>query len=196
MRSSLMYEFSLLGFALVLLNCNSSDIPYSLFAALPALRSLLQPSSSRSSPNPCDTSGQPLRPSHAASPSLCRLLQPLRLCLNPYFNNAATVDATLKPDALPSNSAKKKRGGPKKYSLMTTLLWTSHQVRPLQGGANFVAPGYTEGDGLGVEIVGIFVIVYMFSHYAMDFLGGTLFRFKCRIFNLKCLWDFVSFHLS
>ncbi|KAL2333344.1 hypothetical protein Fmac_014557 [Flemingia macrophylla] len=28
------------------------------------------------------------------------------------------------------------------------------------GGANFVAPGYTKGDGLGAEIVGTFVLVY------------------------------------
>ncbi|PNX55874.1 aquaporin PIP11 [Trifolium pratense] len=30
----------------------------------------------------------------------------------------------------------------------------------LNGGANFVAPGYTKGDGLGAEIVGTFVLVY------------------------------------
>ncbi|KAL2337238.1 hypothetical protein Fmac_011684 [Flemingia macrophylla] len=108
------------------------------------------PSLSRSSPNPSDASAQPF--------------------LNPYFNNAATVDAALKPGALPSNPAKKKSGGPRKYSLMTTLLWASPQVRPLQGGANFVAPSYTKGDGLGAKIVGIFILVYMFSHYAMDFL--------------------------
>ncbi|KAJ1380037.1 Major intrinsic protein [Sesbania bispinosa] len=29
-----------------------------------------------------------------------------------------------------------------------------------KGGANFVNPGYTKGDGLGVEIVGTFVLVY------------------------------------
>ena len=29
-----------------------------------------------------------------------------------------------------------------------------------KGGANFVAPGYTKGDGLGAEIVGTFVLVY------------------------------------
>ncbi|KAI3974970.1 hypothetical protein MKX01_005081, partial [Papaver californicum] len=28
------------------------------------------------------------------------------------------------------------------------------------GGANFVAPGYTKGDGLGAEIIGTFVLVY------------------------------------
>jgi len=28
------------------------------------------------------------------------------------------------------------------------------------GGANFVAPGYTKGDGLGAEIVGTFILVY------------------------------------
>jgi len=28
------------------------------------------------------------------------------------------------------------------------------------GGANFVNPGYTKGDGLGAEIVGTFVLVY------------------------------------
>ncbi|KAL2341518.1 hypothetical protein Fmac_009458 [Flemingia macrophylla] len=48
-----------------------------------------------------------------------------------------------------------------------------NKVRPLQGGANFVAPGYTEGDGLGAEIVGIFVLLYMFSHYAMNFLADV-----------------------
>jgi len=30
----------------------------------------------------------------------------------------------------------------------------------LKGGANFVAPGYTKGDGLGAEIVGTFILVY------------------------------------
>uniref|UniRef100_I1M7W9 Uncharacterized protein n=1 Tax=Glycine max TaxID=3847 RepID=I1M7W9_SOYBN len=30
----------------------------------------------------------------------------------------------------------------------------------LNGGANFVAPGYTKGDGLGAEIVGTFILVY------------------------------------
>ncbi|KAI6670119.1 hypothetical protein NL676_005004 [Syzygium grande] len=30
----------------------------------------------------------------------------------------------------------------------------------LNGGANFVAPGYTKGDGLGAEIVGTFLLVY------------------------------------
>lgn len=30
----------------------------------------------------------------------------------------------------------------------------------LNGGANFVNPGYTKGDGLGAEIVGTFVLVY------------------------------------
>lgn len=30
----------------------------------------------------------------------------------------------------------------------------------LKGGANFVNPGYTKGDGLGAEIVGTFVLVY------------------------------------
>lgn len=30
----------------------------------------------------------------------------------------------------------------------------------LNGGANFVAKGYTKGDGLGAEIVGTFVLVY------------------------------------
>ncbi|KAI3890592.1 hypothetical protein MKX03_036140 [Papaver bracteatum] len=30
----------------------------------------------------------------------------------------------------------------------------------LNGGANFVSPGYTKGDGLGAEIVGTFVLVY------------------------------------
>jgi len=29
-----------------------------------------------------------------------------------------------------------------------------------KGGANFVNPGYTKGDGLGAEIVGTFVLVY------------------------------------
>lgn len=29
-----------------------------------------------------------------------------------------------------------------------------------KGGANFLAPGYTKGDGLGAEIVGTFVLVY------------------------------------
>lgn len=29
-----------------------------------------------------------------------------------------------------------------------------------KGGANFVAPGYSKGDGLGAEIVGTFVLVY------------------------------------
>lgn len=30
----------------------------------------------------------------------------------------------------------------------------------VHGGANFVAPGYTKGDGLGAEIIGTFVLVY------------------------------------
>lgn len=30
----------------------------------------------------------------------------------------------------------------------------------LKGGANFVNPGYTKGDGLGAEIVGTFILVY------------------------------------
>lgn len=30
----------------------------------------------------------------------------------------------------------------------------------LLGGANFVKPGYTKGDGLGAEIVGTFLLVY------------------------------------
>ena len=30
----------------------------------------------------------------------------------------------------------------------------------LNGGANFVAHGYTKGDGLGAEIIGTFVLVY------------------------------------
>nr|AKH49442.1 aquaporin PIP1;3 [Robinia pseudoacacia] len=30
----------------------------------------------------------------------------------------------------------------------------------LNGGANFVNPGYTKGDGLGAEIVGTFILVY------------------------------------
>nr|POE66465.1 putative aquaporin pip1-2 [Quercus suber] len=34
------------------------------------------------------------------------------------------------------------------------------QYEVLNGGANFVAPGYTKGDGLGAEIVGTFVLVY------------------------------------
>ncbi|KAI8546324.1 hypothetical protein RHMOL_Rhmol07G0107900 [Rhododendron molle] len=34
------------------------------------------------------------------------------------------------------------------------------QYQMLNGGANFVAPGYTKGDGLGAEIVGTFVLVY------------------------------------
>lgn len=34
------------------------------------------------------------------------------------------------------------------------------QYEVLGGGANFVAPGYTKGDGLGAEIVGTFVLVY------------------------------------
>lgn len=34
------------------------------------------------------------------------------------------------------------------------------QYEMLRGGANFVAPGYTKGDGLGAEIVGTFVLVY------------------------------------
>ncbi|KAF5453649.1 hypothetical protein F2P56_028539 [Juglans regia] len=36
----------------------------------------------------------------------------------------------------------------------------SRQYGRLKGGANFVAPGYTKGDGLGAEIVGTFVLVY------------------------------------
>jgi len=36
----------------------------------------------------------------------------------------------------------------------------SSQYEMLRGGANFVAPGYTKGDGLGAEIVGTFVLVY------------------------------------
>ncbi|KAG2723864.1 hypothetical protein I3760_02G190700 [Carya illinoinensis] len=36
----------------------------------------------------------------------------------------------------------------------------SNQYVRLNGGANFVAPGYTKGDGLGAEIVGTFVLVY------------------------------------
>lgn len=34
------------------------------------------------------------------------------------------------------------------------------QYELLGGGANFVNPGYTKGDGLGAEIVGTFVLVY------------------------------------
>nr|UOI39565.1 Glycerol uptake facilitator and related aquaporins [Betula platyphylla]UVJ47652.1 glycerol uptake facilitator-related aquaporin 1 [Betula platyphylla] len=34
------------------------------------------------------------------------------------------------------------------------------QYEILGGGANFVNPGYTKGDGLGAEIVGTFVLVY------------------------------------
>lgn len=34
------------------------------------------------------------------------------------------------------------------------------QYELLGGGANFVSPGYTKGDGLGAEIVGTFVLVY------------------------------------
>ena len=30
----------------------------------------------------------------------------------------------------------------------------------LKGGANYVHPGYTKGDGLGAEIVGTFILVY------------------------------------
>ncbi|KAL2340266.1 hypothetical protein Fmac_008206 [Flemingia macrophylla] len=55
-----------------------------------------------------------------------------------------------------------------------------NKVQTLQGGANFFAPGYTKGDGLGAEIVGTFVLVYTFSHCPMDLLGGTLFRFKSK----------------
>ncbi|KAJ0771528.1 putative major intrinsic protein [Helianthus annuus] len=35
-----------------------------------------------------------------------------------------------------------------------------HQYTALGGGANVVAHGYTKGGGLGVEIVGTFVLVY------------------------------------
>lgn len=34
------------------------------------------------------------------------------------------------------------------------------QYEMLGGGANWVAPGYTKGDGLGAEIIGTFVLVY------------------------------------
>ena len=34
------------------------------------------------------------------------------------------------------------------------------QYEVLGGGANFVAHGYTKGDGLGAEIIGTFVLVY------------------------------------
>ncbi|KAL2336678.1 hypothetical protein Fmac_011124 [Flemingia macrophylla] len=57
---------------------------------------------------------QALNPCNALA--LQCLLQSLCLPLNLYFNNAATIDATLKPYSLPSDSAKKKRGQPRKYS--------------------------------------------------------------------------------
>ncbi|KAL2327799.1 hypothetical protein Fmac_021226 [Flemingia macrophylla] len=41
---------------------------------------------------------------------------PSCLRLNPYFNNAATINTTLKPCAFPSDSAKKKRGRPRKWA--------------------------------------------------------------------------------
>ncbi|GMY08180.1 probable aquaporin PIP1-2 [Fagus crenata] len=39
-------------------------------------------------------------------------------------------------------------------------VWERKTFSILGGGANFVAPGYTKGDGLGAEIVGTFVLVY------------------------------------
>lgn len=36
----------------------------------------------------------------------------------------------------------------------------SNNYETLHGGANFVAHGYTKGDGLGAEIIGTFVLVY------------------------------------
>ncbi|KAG5547635.1 hypothetical protein RHGRI_013357 [Rhododendron griersonianum] len=38
-----------------------------------------------------------------------------------------------------------------------------HNYNALGGGANSVAPGYDKGTALGAEIIGTFVLVYMFS---------------------------------
>ncbi|TKY47522.1 aquaporin PIP-type 7a [Spatholobus suberectus] len=55
----------------------------------------------------------------------------------------------------------------RKLSLTRALFYMVMQVsreKPFygkhNGGANFVAPGYTKGDGLGAEIVGTFILVY------------------------------------